>query len=279
MKKTVKKLLAVLLAVSFIFLMSTIAFAFDQDALYYEGYEKYYKSFPDVAKNAWYYEAVSYCSALYITGYKNGNFGPADNLQRQDFAVMLLRFDELEDWEDAAEYFSDPENFADEYLDKVGEEFVPLSDIPAGQYYSGAVNACYAWGYVTGYQNGKFGVGDKITREQVVTMLFRYEWGKEEEYWSTLGYDIEEDADEINEIIDSVLGEFPDAGKVSSWAKTPMVWAVANGIITGKNGKIAPQDNITRAEVATILTRMDLEYLEWSIVKHFEDGDGNFSED
>lgn len=275
MKKTVKKTLAVLLALTFVFSTATIAFAFDQDALYYEGYEKYYKSFPDVAKNAWYYDAVTYCSALYITGYKSGKFGPADNLQRQDFAVMLLKFDELEDWEDEAEYYADPANFAEDYLDYYDEEFVPFPDVPAGQYYTGAVNACYCWGYINGYQNGKFGVGDKITREQVVTMLFRYEWGTEENYWYGLGYDVETDTEDINEIINSVLGEFPDAGKVSSWAKTPMVWAVANGIITGKNGKIAPQDNITRAEVATILTKMDLEYYGWSIVKRLETGDGN----
>lgn len=278
MKKTAKKILAVILAITIVFSLSTIAFAFEQDALYYEGYEKYYKSFPDVSENAWYYEAVSYCSALYITGYKNGKFGPADNLQRQDFAVMLLRFDEMEDWEDYADYFGNPENFAEDYLDETGEEFVPLSDIPSGQYYTGAVNACYAWGYVTGYQNGKFGVGDKITREQVVTMLFRYDWGNEANFWKNMGYDVNEDADTINEVIESVLGEFPDAGKVSSWAKVPMVWAIANDIITGKNGKIAPQDNITRAEVAMILTRMDLEYYNWSIVKHFEAEDGNLSD-
>ena len=266
MKKTVKKLLAVLLAVSFIFSMSSIAFAFDP--IDFTGYEQYVSSFPDVAKNAWYYDAVTYCSACYITGYKNGKFGPADNLQRQDFAVMLLRFDEYNDWEDYAEYFSDPKNFAEDYLDKVGEEFVPFPDVPAGQYYSGAVNACYCWGYINGYQNGKFGVGDKITREQAVTMLFRYNWGDEETYWDNLGYDVKTDTEDINEIINSVLGEFPDAGKVSSWAKTPMVWAVANEIITGKQGKIAPQDNITRAEVATILTRMDLDYYDWSIVEY-----------
>jgi len=276
MKKTMKKLLAVVLAVAMIFSVSTMAFAFDEELLYPEGYENYYKSFPDVAENAWYYEAVSYCSACYITGYKNGNFGPADNLQRQDFAVMLLRFDEFADWEEEAEYFADPANFADAYLEVFGEEFVPFADVPAGQYYSGAVNACYCWGYVTGYQNGKFGVGDKITREQVVTMLFRYYWGNEADYWDNLGYDVETDTDEINEVINSVLSEFPDAGKVSSWAKTAMVWAVANGIITGKQGKIAPQDNITRAEVAMVLTRMDLDFYGWSIVKYYN---GDYDED
>jgi hypothetical protein len=55
-----------------------------------------------------------------------------------------------------------------------------------------------------------------------------------------------------------VLDAFNDNSKVSSFAKEAMAWAVANGIITGKNGKLAPTDSASRAEIATIVMRMDL---------------------
>ncbi|MGM9553330.1 MAG: S-layer homology domain-containing protein, partial [Faecousia sp.] len=48
---------------------------------------------------------------------------------------------------------------------------------------------------------------------------------------------------------------FPDSGKVSSWAKDAIQWAVAEQIINGSDGKLLPQGNATRAQVATILMR------------------------
>ena len=73
-----------------------------------------------------------------------------------------------------------------------------------------------------------------ITREQLVTMLYRY-----------VG------SPAANDSLDS----FSDAASVSSYAADAMQWAVANGIVNGSNGKLNPQDNATRAEVAAILMR------------------------
>lgn len=265
MKKTAKKILAVILAITIVFSLSTIAFAYE--SIDFTGYEKYIKTFPDVKENDWFYDAVTYCSACYITGYKTGKFGPADNLQRQDFAVMMVRFNWLDEWEDEAESYNDQELIAAKW-----EDFVKFPDVPWNQYYTGAVNYCLYWGIITGYQNGKFGVGDKITREQAVTMLFRNAFSDrenyatpEEEFWA-----YEEIAEEDREAaINTVLSDFPDAAKVSGFARTAMAWAIAYGIITGKQGNIAPQANITRAEVATILARVDLDYYDWSVLKSF----------
>ena len=73
-----------------------------------------------------------------------------------------------------------------------------------------------------------------ITREQLVTMLYRYAGSPK-----------------ANGSLDS----FSDAASVSSYAVNAMQWAVANGIVNGLNGKLNPQDNATRAEVAAILMR------------------------
>ena len=73
-----------------------------------------------------------------------------------------------------------------------------------------------------------------ITREQLVTMLYRYAGSPK-----------------ANGSLDS----FSDAASVSSYAVNAMQWAVENGIVNGSNGKLNPQDNATRAQVAAILMR------------------------
>ena len=73
-----------------------------------------------------------------------------------------------------------------------------------------------------------------ITREQLVTMMYRYAGSPK---------------------ADGKLDNFSDSASVSSYAENAMQWAVANGIVNGSNGKLNPQDNATRAEVAAILMR------------------------
>ena len=51
------------------------------------------------------------------------------------------------------------------------------------------------------------------------------------------------------------LDSFSDSASVSSYAVNAMQWAVENGIVNGSNGKLNPQNNATRAQVAAILMR------------------------
>ena len=177
-----------------------------------------WKGFPDVREGDWYYDSVKYCSVKgFITGYKNGNFGPADALQRQDFVVILARIAGA----DVSSYTS-----------------CKLTDVDMKAYYGKAVAWAVDVGIIGGYQNGKFGVGDKITREQVATILYRYM-----------------DSPDVDT---SVLNKFPDKGSVSSFAVNAIAWANTNGIINGKSdGKLAPTATASRAEIATIIMRMD----------------------
>ena len=73
-----------------------------------------------------------------------------------------------------------------------------------------------------------------ITREQLVTMMYRYAGSLK---------------------ADGKLDSFSDAASVSTYAADAMQWAVANGIVNGSNGKLNPQNNATRAQVAAILMR------------------------
>ena len=89
------------------------------------------------------------------------------------------------------------------------------------------------WAKAKGVSDGTNPNAD-ITREQFVTMLYRYAGSPK---------------------ADGKLDSFSDAASVSTYAADAMQWAVANGIVNGSNGKLNPQNNATRAEVAAILMR------------------------
>jgi hypothetical protein len=188
---------------------------------------KWWKGFPDVHRGDWFYSAAKYnYKHEFITGYKNGKFGPSDALQRQDFVVILARI-------------------ADARLD--GYTSCPLSDVDINAYYGKAVAWAVDKGIITGYNNGKFGVGDKITREQVATIIYRF-MGKP----AVSG-------------VDETLEKFNDKGSVSAFAKDAIAWANLLGIITGKNATtLAPTATAARAEIATIVMRMDKAYMFYS---------------
>ena len=105
----------------------------------------------------------------------------------------------------------------------------------------------YDAGIVTGYSNGYFGPADKINREQLAVMMYRYAVKK--------GYDVTASAD---------FSQYLDAASVSEFAVKEMKWAVAEGIISGKYGqtRLDPQGNASRAECAIILTRFMKAYVE-----------------
>ena len=89
------------------------------------------------------------------------------------------------------------------------------------------------WAKAKGVSDGTNPNAD-ITREQLVTMLYRYAGSP---------------------AANGSLDSFSDAASVSSYAVNAMQWAVANGIVNGSNGKLNPQNNATRAQVAAILMR------------------------
>ena len=53
------------------------------------------------------------------------------------------------------------------------------------------------------------------------------------------------------------LDRFSDAGDVSSWAKEALTAMVEEGVIDGSGGKLLPQGNVTRAQVAKMLYAME----------------------
>lgn len=179
----------------------------------------------DVAENDWYYNAVCYNYQIKtMTGLDATHFGANETLARAQFAVILHRM-----------------NDAPKVTYKA-----TFPDVPDGNWFTDAVLWAADTKVVTGYSDtGKFGPADKINREQMAVMMYRYANYK--------GYESGASAD---------ISGYNDAAKVSVFAKEAMEWAVGNGIITGKdNGtRLDPQGNATRAECATIIMRFIEKY-------------------
>ncbi|MDR0916846.1 MAG: S-layer homology domain-containing protein, partial [Oscillospiraceae bacterium] len=172
----------------------------------------------DVREGDWFYDAVKYVTQNdLMNGVGNSRFAPNANLTRAMLATVLYRLE--------------------------GEPTItganPFSDVAAGQWYTNAVIWAERHGIVEGYGNGKFGPEDNITREQLVTMLWRYAKYK--------GYDLTINNEQLT------INNFADADTVSDYAKDAMRWAVAVGLIQGRTTTtIVPRGTATRAEVAAI---------------------------
>ena len=112
-------------------------------------------------------------------------------------------------------------------------------DVPAGQWYTDAVNWAAANQIVKGISATTFAPNDSITREQMAAILYRYAQYK--------GYDVTKKAD---------LSGYSDNSQVSAYAKDALAWANAAKLINGvTNTTLAPQGNATRAQVSAILHR------------------------
>lgn len=176
--------------------------------------------FTDVKPSDWYYDAVGYVYAHgLMTGTSETAFSPQVVSSRGMIVTILYRLE----GEPSAGSAS-------------------FHDVEPGQWYSDAVNWCAEHGIVTGYDDGRFGPKDTISREQMAAILYRYAQYK--------GYDVSARAN---------LSGFTDAGKVSAYALEAMQWAVAEqliqGVASGTGTMLSPSGSAVRSQSATILMR------------------------
>ncbi len=154
-----------------------------------------------------------------FNGMNETTFAPEKSMTRSMLVTVLWR------------YAGEPEE---------GE--ILFTDVAEDAWYAKAV----AWAsyneIVNGMGDGTFRPDNKITREQLATILFRFA-----EKW---GYEVEERAE---------LDSFPDVEQIQSYAVEPLQWATAVGLINGVSVEgtayLRPAGDATRAQVATILMR------------------------
>ena len=173
--------------------------------------------FKDVNEQDWYYNSVKYCYEKgIIKGATETEFRPSAKFSRGMLVTILWRMEGEPKVTNAKEF----------------------ADVTSGKYYYNAIKWATSKGIVNGYSNGKFGPEDNITREQLAVMLRNYAKYK--------GKNVSQTAD---------ISKYKDSGKTSGYAKTSVQWAIAKGIISGKdNGtRIDPQGTASRAEAASMI--------------------------
>ncbi len=169
--------------------------------------------FYDSKSSDWHRSAIQY---VYDNGIMAGTtcviFNVSGTLTRSQFAVILYNLAGRPDVT---------------YTSK-------FSDVPSGKWYTEACLWLADEGIASGYPNGKFGVSDEITREQIAQMLYAQAGSPSTSY--------------------DLSATFTDASSVSSWAQAAMQWAVATGVMSGKgDGTLAPLATATRVEGAAIM--------------------------
>lgn len=175
--------------------------------------------FNDVSANDWFASAVDYVTGKgMMNGTADNTFSPKANTTRGMVVTVLYRLE------------NQPSTSA-----------ASFTDVASGAYYANAVAWANANGIVSGYGSGKFGPNDKVTREQLAAILYRYAQYKK--------YDVS-----VGE--DTNILSYDDAQSISTYAIPAIQWACGAGVVTGKSGsKLDPKGNATRAEVAAMLMR------------------------
>lgn len=180
--------------------------------------------FEDVLPGQWFYEAVEHMAAEgYIRGVSATHFAPAADMNRAAFVTLLGRLEGVEETHVQTRF----------------------TDVPVASFFSGYVQWADEKGIVNGVSATLFAPAQSVTREQMVTFLYRYV--------------VSEGVDVTVADPEAVLAKFPDAGSVSHWAKDAFVWAIDRGVINGMGGKLEPQGNANRAQVAVMLYRFFFE--------------------
>lgn len=169
-------------------------------------------TFDDLEDVSWAKEAIEY---LYengmISGVGNNKFAPKNQITREQFTVMLVNALKLD--------LQDPSS-----------EF---EDVKDDDYFAKHIAAAKKLGIINGISATKFGVGEKITREDMCTMIYR----------ACFDGKTTENTD-----------NFTDSDMISDYAKTAVNYLSAEGIVNGfENGTFAPKDLCTRAQAAKVL--------------------------
>lgn len=115
-----------------------------------------------------------------------------------------------------------------------------FTDVPDDSGAEKAIVWASGKGIVNGYGDGVFGPDDSLTREQLVTILWRYARYKE----------LDVSVGESTNIL-----SYDDAFDVSAYAVAPFQWACGEGITTGSEGCLRPFGGLTGDEFAAILDR------------------------
>lgn len=174
----------------------------------------------DVPSDHW---AAAYIEALVTKGILSGNeekqFQPDKPVTRAEFCQMI-----------AASFG---------YEAKSETEAV-FGDVRASDWYYKPVMALYESGVAAGLGNGRFGADETLSRQDMAVILER----------------VKRDQNLIRPL-QREYAAFPDQNKVEDYAKQALMELYCTGLISGTDGgRLAPLEDSTRAQAATVLYKM-----------------------
>lgn len=178
------------------------------------------KRFTDMGNHGWAAASVDF---LYdggiTTGTSTTTYGPALNITRGDFILMLYRA------------FNLSANTTDGF-----------KDVPSNSYYAQAISVAKALGIAQGSDDGRFNPTAPLTREDAMVFLYRT---------------LNRTGRTIPSASTSYLNRFSDGSSTSSYAQDSVAALAQAGIIQGDtSGRLNPKGSLTRAEMAVILHRV-----------------------
>ncbi len=186
------------------------------------GYNSYVNRFTDVKLSDWCYDNIRFVYTMGLMyGTTDTTFSPTSPTKRSQFITTLWRLS--------------------------GSPVVPgsgcqFTDVQSGSFCYEAVRWGVANGIIYGYSETQFGTNGQITREQLVTMLFRYSK-------NYAGDDVSQ-YDTAN-----ILG-YSDVLKISKGMTQAFQWGIGSGVISGTTSTtLTPQGTATRAQIAAMLSR------------------------
>ena len=176
--------------------------------------------YEDLDNTMWYHQGVCYMIEKgHMIGIGDNKWGPEQVITRAEIATILWRIAGSEEVDYALDF----------------------EDVEADMWYTEAIEWAVSEEVFYGYGNGKFGPNDQITREQMVTVMYRFEL----ESGKTITADFD-------------MATLSDADEISEWAVEAMTWAFDCGLILGTDADVPTADALktaTRAEVAMIFYR------------------------
>lgn len=103
----------------------------------------------DITPDKWYAKYVNFAAQKgYISGYEDGSFKPENTITRAEMAAILKEYANITERAEAGAF----------------------KDI-SGHWAEEAIGACFALGYVSGYEDNTFKPDNTITRAEAVTMI------------------------------------------------------------------------------------------------------------
>jgi len=177
-------------------------------------------SYSDVQPTDWYADAVAYVTEKgLMDGVSDGVFAPEGDMTRAMFVTVMSRIAKAE----------------------VDNDVTVFDDVPAGEWYTGAVTWAARVGITNGVSDTEFAPNNNITRQDMCTILARFA--------NVMDYKLPQNQ----------AASFADAGSIARYARAAVSTCAEAGLINGfEDGTFRPRAATTRAQIAAVVMRMDV---------------------